>query len=237
MKRYLLCTICMATVFVAKPQSFKTMFSPAYEGVTAEIVAGFNTSDLMVETVTVVGGTVEDFKQHPGFNVGVNIDIPLFEGFYLKPGLSFTTRGGNFRDMQDDDHYVRTVHSAYYLQMPVLASFRLGDIDNAQFQLNVGPYFAAGLFGGSKLTAKMGRVENVVESEYFYKEFDDIYADGFVRRFDCGLTFVAAMLFIEHIYVGVQYDLGLYNIAKELDIMEYRHITNGNFSVQVGYRF
>ena len=238
MKRYLLCALLMVTSFVAKPQTFRTMFSQPYERVTAEIVAGFNISDLMIKAGNSQGSVTPDFKQHPGFNVGVNVDVPLFEGFYLKPGVLFTTRGGNFKSVQDDEHYVKNVHSGYYLQVPVLVSFRLGDVGRAQFQLNVGPYFAAGLFGDSTHNTKSGRLEDTHTIKYFYKEITPLYHEGFAHRFDCGLSFAAAMLFVEHIYVGVQYDLGLYNIAKApIQQDTFLNIKNGNFSVQVGYRF
>ena len=237
MRRILLVCFALTVAVVGRSQTFRTMFSPAYERVTAEIVAGFNTSDLILEDIGRQAGAVANFKQHPGFNFGVNVDVPVFEGFYIKPGLSFTTRGGNYRKQLNDTDYFREVCSSYYLQMPIFASFRLGDIDTAQLQLNIGPYFSLGLFGDRTRSEKLGRVELTTEYDYFYTEYDGNLEDGFARRFDWGLSFVVGMLFVEHIYLGVQYDLGLYNIAKERRDVKYCNIYNGNLSVSVGYRF
>ena len=239
MRRLILCAFLAVMAVIAQAQNFRTMFSEPSERVTAEIVAGANISDFLVEPTDIVSLIMEPkFRQHPGFNIGVNVDVPIFEGFYLKPGVLFTTRGGDFREEQDETHYVENIHSSYYLQVPILASFRLGDIDRAQFQLNVGPYFAAGLFGDSTHTTKSGRLEQSHTIEYFHKEVKEGFYEGFAHRFDCGLSFAAAVLLIEHLYLGVQYDLGLYNVAKKpiQDNTLYK-VTNGNLMVHVGYRF
>lgn len=236
MKRATILLLSIALFTSANAQSFRDMFHRTSDTITAEIVAGFNLSDLMIDVSDEIGRSVMDFKQHPGFNVGVNVDIPITNGFYLKPGLLFATRGGNDKTVVSNDAFTRSVFSAYYLQLPILASFRLELADDTQFQLNLGPYFAVGVAGECVNTIKSGKYEQTTKSPYFYSTEDGITA-GDAQRFDCGLSFAAGVLFIEHIYVGVQYDLGLYNIARPVDEFAEYDITNGNFAVQVGYRF
>ena len=162
-----------------------------------------------------------------GFQFGGVVDLPITNGFYVQPGLLFTTRGAK----EEIGGYKEKLRPMY-LQIPVLGSFRADVSQSVNVQVNVGPHFAFGL--GGKEVYDDG--ETTVKSPFFGKSTDDEGHFG-AKRFDFGLTFGAGVTFKEHYYVGIAYDLGLVNMAIEDEWGKEAKFHNRNFSIQIGYNF
>lgn len=90
-----------------------------------------------------------DFKSRIGVKVGVIYDWGLSEAFYIQPGLYFTTRGGKYGEGDEDGKYEEKWNLSY-LQLPILASYRIPLNDNMKLHINAGPYLACGLGGKVK---------------------------------------------------------------------------------------
>ncbi len=194
--------------------------------------AGLNISDLTVKA----DGLTIDLDSRVGFQLGGIVDIPLFNGFYIQPGLFVTSRGASLGEgkFHDEGKYYdyETKISPIYLNIPVLASFR-GDVcDWCNLQFNVGPYIGVGL-GGKVKTPD----EGVTVKFPFFGESAVNEPRGDMSRFDMGLSFGVGATFIKHWYVGFQYDMGLTNIALDNHEMRGTKVHNGNFAIQVGYNF
>ncbi len=151
-------------------------------------------------------------KNNVGFNVGVSVDIPMFESLYLQSGLYYTVKGYK---LEEDGYTEKATPS--YLELPILASYRYNFSDFTQLQINFGPYIAYGIAG-----------------KYKWDDGDDDidYFDDDIKRFDAGLAIGAGMTF-GHFFLGVNYDLGLTNILKESD----GSLKNRCQSINVGYNF
>ena len=225
----LVCAIAALSVSAQRASSSSSSFfstEKADNPVTFSIRGGVNFSNLSVEG--------DGLDSHTGFHGGVNVDIPLLQSLYLSTGLYYTTKGF-CKDQEEYDEFNGRVTykeeykaSANYLEIPVLASYRYNFSDNAQLQVNVGPYFAYGIGGKIKYTAQeyhssKGWVTDAGgEGDYFN---DD------TNKFDVGLQIGAGMTFAKHIYLGVAYEFGFVNVIDDVKSK------NSNFMISLGYQF
>lgn len=155
-------------------------------------------------------------KNNVGVNFGVSVDIPMMESLYLQSGLYYTVKGYKF----EGDGYTEKA-SPSYLELPILTSYRYNFSDFTQLQINFGPYLAYGIAGKYKLKRDGGEEE------------DEDFFDDETNKFDAGLAIGAGMTF-GHIFVGINYDLGLTNILKDSDDTS---VKNRCLSINVGYNF
>lgn len=216
MKKVLLCTL--VTLFAAGANAQVTAWdgSAPEKKVTIGPRVGLNISS--------VTGDVEDIKSKVGFNVGAAVDFNIVKSFSITTGLFYSTKGAK-SEWKDDELTEKNTVNVGYLELPVYASYRLNFNESSQLQVNFGPYFAFGVNGKSTY-------------EYKYwddteKEKEDVFGDdGYLNRFDCGLG-VGVSYVIKNVYVGLSYQFGLTNIAKDSD----GKIKNSNFGISVGYNF
>ena len=147
-----------------------------------------------------------------GHHFGVSVDYNVIKSFSVSSGLFMVQKGfkGNYPEAVRNTTlpYKQTASklTATYLQIPLLASWRIEAPSGVQFHLNVGPYFAFGISGSA------------VYKPYdmtFAREYDqDTFGDsGFWLRHDIGLRGGIAVL-IGRAYAEVSYDFGLTDVAK-----------------------
>lgn len=221
---------------VSYAQSFRDMFrSDDKGGIEWGVRAGLNISDIASKYV--YDGVTEknDYKAQAGFHVGGVVGIPITNGFYIQPGLIFSSKGA--RDTYKGEGY-KSVYSMFpvYLEIPVLASFRADVANNVNLQVNVGPYFDFGL--GGKFSGKSTYEGETSKSSipFFGKTTDDKEKFG-MKRFDLGLSFGAGVELWEHYYVGLKYDLGLFNMRIKDEWGKDYKVHNGTFAITLGYNF
>lgn len=163
------------------------------------------------------------------FHAGAILDINLFDGFYLQPGLYYTGKGGEFKDktaiIENRPEMGDVKVNLSFIQMPILASYRipLGN-DNVLFHMNAGPYFAVGVGSGS--------IEDMISKEDAFGSGDE----GDLKRFDCGLS-LGCGLSVNKFYVGVNHDMGLVNLAKKYTYKLPDKYKNRSWNVSVGITF
>ncbi|MDE7073858.1 MAG: PorT family protein [Odoribacter sp.] len=184
-----------------------------------------------------------DFKNLVGFKIGVIYDWGLSESFYIQPGLYFTTRGAKLEEKEAEEDYSYKYEEKWkmnYLQLPILASYRIALSDKVKWQFNAGPYFACGLGGKVKWESSESYDGESDTEKGDYKIFgtageDDEEEKGGLKRFDAGLSFGTGVS-INKFYIGLSYDLGLSNIADKKQ-WEDSKLRNRNFSIGIGYNF
>lgn len=165
-----------------------------------------------------------DYKSKTGFHVGVITDFSLSKSFYIQPGLYFTTKGTK---MKMDETTLKANLS--YLQIPVLASYRFDLGGNMKLHINAGPYVGYGI--GGKIKGGGAKIDAFGTAD---EDSDEM--KGGLKRFDFGLGFGAGVSY-DKIYVGLNYDLGLSNIAdKDMYGDDYK-LRNRSFNISVGYNF
>ncbi|MCE9260185.1 PorT family protein [Bacteroides fragilis] len=207
----LVCAICTSTVSAQYASDASSSFFSVQKSdqpVTFGIRGGVNFAK---QSVSYDGYSFSP-KNNIGFNVGVSVDIPMLESLYLQSGLYYTVKGYK----SEEDGYTEKATPSY-LELPILASYRYNFSDFTQLQINFGPYLAYGVAGKYKW-------DDGDEDEDFF--------DDDTNRFDAGLAIGAGMTF-GHIFVGVNYDLGLTNILKDSD----GSLKNRCLSINVGYNF
>lgn len=164
-----------------------------------------------------------------GFNVGGNLDVGFCNWFHLQTGLYLSMKGVDAeyevretsQSVTDDDDHYYDRFSPIYLEIPVLASFRIGLSDNADIQFGVGPYIAF----------------NLLEDQLYHHEMRGRwkYDSEEIEPFDFGLQANIGAS-IKHFYIGVGYQIGIPR-KKIWDIEGEYVIRTSNAMLNVGYNF
>lgn len=242
MKKLILLTVLgLAGAATVSAQSLGNMFGNDEKGeITFGVRAGMNISNISGE----YGPKSKlNLDSRIGFQVGAIVDLPITNGFYIQPGLFITTRGAKKKTTERDEEYTYKSTDKYnpiYLQIPVLASFRTDISQSVKVQVNVGPYFSLGLGGKQKSEYEETGLSTEKEEMPFFGKSTDKEEHFGAKRFDLGLSFGAGVTIKEHYYVGIQYDLGLMNMAihdREYGWGDKAKFHNGNFAIQLGYNF
>lgn len=144
---------------------------------------------------------------------GVGIEKAFSPNWSLMPSLEIAWKGFEYEEEYGD--YSET-GDMFYIQLPVLAAYRMNLNDSWNLVLKAGPYIACGLFGDFSASGG-GESETI-----------DIF--DVAERLDIGLDF--GVDFEHHRYViGAEYEFGLTSITQEGDIK------TSAFYVTVGYKF
>jgi hypothetical protein len=133
-----------------------------------------------------------------GFHVGAMMDMPLSivdiaNDSYLisvHPGAQFTKKGGKRSVISLLTGFKYEIN-AYYLEFPVLFSFKKHFSDNFSARADLGPYLALGLFGEQEFG-----YGNLYESE-------SSFSDGGLSRLDGGMYYGATMDFAKRYSIGL----------------------------------
>lgn len=218
MKKLFLVVAIVATVCGAQAQEFSW-----------GVRAGLNIPNVSEKIKGEDGDWSSDYKSRVGFHVGVVADWGLTEAFYIQPGLYFTTKGAK-ADYDGDTEKI----NLNYLQLPILASYRfnLGQGDT-KLHVNVGPYFALGVSGKIKFEEDG---DSYKIDAFGTADEDSDEEKGGLKRFDSGLSFGAGVS-VKKFYVGLNYELGLVNIADKDAFGDDYKLRNRNFNISVGYNF
>lgn len=201
------------------------------------IRAGLNLSNLRGDFKDAVDGS--DVKMKAGFHVGVIYDWGISESFYIQPGLYYNMKGVKAEDKEESSY--KSTYNLSYLEVPVLASYRIALSDRAKWQINAGPYFAVGVGGKLKYEGDGEEEKMDAFGKTEYNEDGEGEDKGDLKRFDFGLSFGIGVS-INQFYVGLKYDLGLSNIGEKDrwykgEEESKAKIRTGNFAISVGYNF
>ena len=162
-----------------------------------------------------------------GFHGGVALDYNIIKSFSLTTGLYYVGKG--FRGNQDSNLASVNTESkttAHYLQLPILASWRIEANSGVQFHINIGPYLAYGI-GGS---AKYKPLDLTLNDRF---ENDTFGSTGLFKHFDAGLSFGANVV-LGHVLVGASYELGLTDVGRQARFDKFH---NRNTNITIGYNF
>ncbi len=183
----------------------------------------------------------EDSKNRITYSAGLIMDIPVMSNVYIQPGLFLSNKGSKYEAKYSDEEYETKDEMSInlaYLQMPILISYRYALSDGLKWNFDFGPYFAYGIAGNVeyKYTTYDGETEVEEDSfDAFTKGNDNDDDNMGLNRFDAGLCFGTG-LFFGKAYIGIQYELGLTNIANK-DAWDDYSIKNRNLLISIGYNF
>jgi hypothetical protein len=133
-----------------------------------------------------------------GFHIGAMMDMPLAiidianDAYIISvhPGAQFVKKGGKRSFYYVFSSYSYTVN-AYYLEFPVLFSFKKDFSDNFSARADFGPYLAIGMFGDQEI----GGYSAAYESESSFSE-------GGLSRVDGGIYYGTTLEFAKKYSLG-----------------------------------
>lgn len=178
----------------------------------AGLKGGFNASSLYYENAN-----ANDRKERYGFHGGVYAQIPAGEFFSVQPELLYTTKGASA------NYNIATLQGRYtsrlnYLELPVLATFKLGN----SVELQAGPYAAYLLNSNISSNGDLG------------SGLANVNRDAF-NKFDYGVA-GGLNLFLGKALVGLRYGQGLQKIANSTASQALLgNARNGVGMISIGY--
>ena len=168
-------------------------------------------------------GDGADMDYRIGLKTGVEADLNIVRSLSVNTGVYYTQKGYK-SEYSDYRGSLKTTDNVSYIEIPVLASYRVKLSDAAQFQLNIGPYFAFGVSGKQKVTSTFAGQEN-----YEIDSFDEY--DG-MKKSDIGIHAGAAVTY-NNMYIGIGYERGLKNVSNKTGA----DFNNGSIGISIGYNF
>lgn len=175
-------------------------------------------------TVTgVIDGEYGAEKYKFGYHLGIMAHVHLGKNFYLQPGLQLTAKGSKLTDVNIPNAGTANLSmNAIFMQVPVLAVYKIDVNEKNKFNIAAGGYFAYGV--GGKITGNK------------IQDADTFGDNGLCNRPDAGFTFefqfeLPKVLF----YYGA--DFGVTKMFKREALLTDAHIRNYNLYLGVGYKF
>lgn len=170
-----------------------------------------------------------------GYQIGLFAEYGLTESFYLQSGAYFATKGirlkGTKALLDVASGWKQTV-DMQYVEVPLLAMYKLEIVSGMKILFNAGPYASLGI--GGKTTNKLIGADESKEVKL------DTFDENRMKDFDYGVRFGTGMEFEKMIF-EFSFDFGINNIAyKDNELNSAfgdKHFRNKGFSLLVGYKF
>lgn len=173
----------------------------------------------------------------PGFNAGVNVEIPVGTDIYFQPGLLYSTKG----DKSTETFLLQEITkklSVSYVELPLNVVFKplLG---TGHMLLGFGPYVGYGVGGKHKTEGgSLSHNQDVkFNNEVSHQEALD--TDKFyLKALDAGANFIIGYEMANMLSFQLNAQLGLINIfPKYADYEDTPTWKNTGFGLSLGYRF
>lgn len=183
-------------------------------------------------------GDVEDMSNHLVGKLGVGIEKPISKNWSIMPSLELAWKGAEYKSTMDYGYYgsdyesIKETLDIFYLQIPIVAAYRINLNSSWNITLKAGPYFAYGLSGRMKGSSE-GSYGSDSWDEDIFKGYD-YGKDGDSKagkRFDAGLDFGVDFEYHRFVF-GAEYELGLLKFAPDD-----ADVKNAAAYFTVGYKF
>lgn len=148
----------------------------------------------------ICGSNLSGNKVKFNWKAGVGYEIPVTTDFFVEPSLLFNSKGYKIDGG-------KTIN-ADYLELPIMAGYRVAAGDKMNVVFNAGPYIACGVAG----------TKNVFKDEGYR-----------FKRFDCGVG-AAVKYEISSFVIGADFS---YGITKAIKDTKAHNITYG---ITLGYK-
>ncbi|MDE6136594.1 MAG: PorT family protein [Muribaculaceae bacterium] len=161
-----------------------------------------------------------------GINIGVFAEKPILNSLAVKAGALYSMKGAIGKNDGGFGGDLTTTFSPAYLEIPILASYRIQHNDALSFTFDFGPYFAFGLHGKDVKDWKAGSIGSDTPTAI------DVFSDSQLKRFDFGFQFGPSVVYKNRLSAGIIFDCGAADISNMGGKV-------GNFTamINVAYRF
>ncbi len=161
-----------------------------------------------------------------GYYIGGFFDYNINKRYGLHTGVMMTTKGTN-----DFQNYDQSSINAVYIEVPVMAKYRIMVSPKATLAVGLGPYFSYGIAGATKL--RVEDIETIENPETGILQLEvDTFKDKVLKRFDAGMGLSFG---VEHksIVASVTLQYGFVDMARNY----VNTVHNQNIAMGVVYRF
>lgn len=235
--RYLFVWLAAATAGVSHAQIGEKVSFGIRAGVASSRFACSDEPKLLGLTDKQASNFDVSSKSATTFNVGLIMDIPVVKkwNFSVQTGVWFTERKATIEGVNsyytDGSNYghsggytttitVTSESNAMFVSVPVLLTYHY-NFGSVRAEMNFGPYVEYGIGDGNGSYTK----SNVQKGYYNGKDIDKSNIDSNEGKFygedashlGYGLSFGAGAYW-KKMYLGLKYDLGLNDYAKESDV-------------------
>lgn len=157
----------------------------------------------------------------PGFNIGMQADIPFEEGLHFTPFVSYSMKG--YTISPTSGAITKIDNTIHYIDLSPKLSYLFSQEKSSSFVIGAGMVMGVAVAGTEK-TTKNGviskqKMEFDMTGEYGYFDFS----------FTPSIGYSSKKYFIE-----AAYQLGLTNINNNAEF-DFRNIRNRTFSLNFGY--
>ena len=168
-------------------------------------------------------GEGADMDFRTSYQIGLEADVNIFRSLSVNTGVMLIQKGYK-SEYSDYRGKMETKDNATFIEIPLLLSYRVKLSDAAQFQLNIGPYFAFGVSGKQKIESTFPGLKS-----YEIDSWDEY--DG-MKKSDVGVHVGVAVTY-NNMYAGANYERGLKNVSN----VPGAEFQNGTIAITLGYNF
>lgn len=167
-----------------------------------------------------------------GFHAGVQARIPLVPGFYLQPGVLYTTKGA-----KNTDGAFNSTYKLSYIEVPLNLVYR-ATVGVGSFFLGFGPYVAYGIGGTSTYNGGSGSVKSDIEFQNTV-ELNDPLLTTYIKPLDAGGNIFFGYELGSGLFAQFNAQLGMLNIHPDDKriLNDKTSLKNTGFGLSAGYRF
>lgn len=177
-------------------------------------------------------------KIKPGFQVGLMAEYAMSETFYLQSGVEFITKGivlKSTQKIEDGTSSLTKSIGLQYIQVPLMATYKLIVGSDVKVYFRGGPYTAFGIGGKTTIKRKYKNLDMVNS-----KDKQDSFGDNAFKDFDLGLKFGSG-LEINRFVIGLDFEYGLISINRDNNTMTSslsgKNFKNKGVTLSAGYYF
>lgn len=175
----------------------------------------------------------------PGFNAGINVEIPVAPDMVVQPGLLYTTKGAQLA--QYDGNVIDGTAKLYlsYIELPINFIYKplLG---TGRLILGFGPYLAYGVGGKFKVDGSLGALEYHDDWDVKFQnevESGDPIDQFYVKPFDAGANFLFGYELEMGLSAQFNAQWGLLDALPDYGDDTKATMKNTGFGISLGYRF
>lgn len=145
----------------------------------------------------------DGIDERAGFTAGIGMEYIFSDYWAVQPSLMVTSKESYYEDAE-----LKAKMNPIYLELPLLAAFKIPLNEDIRFVINAGPYLAMGVGGKGKVT----RFDTDEGGTHNYKLFSG--DEAVMKRFDIG--FQGGIGFeLNHFLINVSMQHGFLNPAKK----------------------
>lgn len=161
-------------------------------------------------------GDMVNLQPHLVGKIGGGIEKAFTPNWSIMPSLEIAWKGAKYSERG----YSETL-DILYLQIPVMAAYRINLTDNWNMTIKAGPYLAFGVWGSLAY--------NLNDNYYSNSGRENIF-DEYTNRFDVGIDIGLDFEYRRFVF-GLEYEVGAISIIKD------ESLHNSAFYATIGYKF